>query len=58
MLTGDSPDVSGQLCLALQALQDRPVLFKYVVINCNKSLTVNSLHVGQNTRSVFQRMFF
>ncbi|KAK7496642.1 hypothetical protein BaRGS_00012049 [Batillaria attramentaria] len=29
LLTGDSPDISPLLCQAMQALQDRPVLFKY-----------------------------
>jgi hypothetical protein len=28
LLTSDSPDVNSQLCLAMKALQDRPVLFK------------------------------
>ncbi|KAL4226096.1 Golgi transport complex subunit 6 [Mactra antiquata] len=31
MLTAESPDISPLLCQALQALQDRPVLFKYTL---------------------------
>ena len=33
-LTSDSPDVSNQLCQAMVALQDRPILFKYVTSSC------------------------
>ncbi|ELU12375.1 hypothetical protein CAPTEDRAFT_181210, partial [Capitella teleta] len=29
MLSGDTPDINNQLCLALESLQDRPVLFRY-----------------------------
>lgn len=28
-LTGDSPDISTMLCQSMEALQDRPVLFRY-----------------------------
>lgn len=31
MLTGETPDISPVLCQALQALQDRPVLFRYTL---------------------------
>ncbi|OWF39301.1 conserved oligomeric Golgi complex subunit 6-like [Mizuhopecten yessoensis] len=31
MLTGDSPDVSSMLCQAMEALEDRPVLFRYTL---------------------------
>lgn len=31
-LTSDTPDVSPKLCQALEALQDRPVLFKWVFL--------------------------
>ena len=30
-MTNDSPDITGALCRAMEALQDRPVLFKYVL---------------------------
>ena len=30
-MTGDTPDVTGALCRAMEALQDRPVLFKYTL---------------------------
>ena len=29
LLTGDQPDISSKLCQAMEALQDRPVLFKW-----------------------------
>lgn len=30
-MTNDNPDVTGALCRAMEALQDRPILFKYVL---------------------------
>ena len=30
-MTNDSPDITGALCRAMEALQDRPVLFKYTL---------------------------
>ena len=30
-MTGDLPDVSGALCRAVEALQDRQILFKYTL---------------------------
>ncbi|XP_033746599.1 conserved oligomeric Golgi complex subunit 6-like [Pecten maximus] len=31
MLTGDSPDMSSMLCQAMEALEDRPVLYRYTL---------------------------
>ena len=30
-MTNDSPDITGALCRAMEALQDEPVLFKYTL---------------------------
>ncbi|KAK2156367.1 hypothetical protein LSH36_215g03002 [Paralvinella palmiformis] len=31
LLSGDSPDISNKLCQAVEAIQDRPVLFRYTL---------------------------